>query len=596
MLYPQQNDKRNLLDLSGFWDFQMDPADAGQGEGWFHSLPAPRTIAVPASWNDQFQDTRDYLGTAWYRREFYAPSTWVDQRVYLRVGSANYAATVWVNGKLAGSHEGGHLPFACDVSELLAWDGPNTVTIMVDAELTGLRVPPGNVSGGLGGFFRGFPAAHFDFFPYAGIQRPVILYAVPQTHIADVTVVTEIDGTDGVVKLRVVQTGSPRSVPGEATLVGNRGCWEAPLDFAGGVAEVALRVPDARLWSPDDPYLYQLTLTLRDGDQVVDRYMLDVGIRTIAVDGHKILLNGKQVFLKGFGKHEDFAVHGRGLNMPLIVKDNALLKWVGANSYRTSHYPYSEEAMFTADREGFLIVDETPAVGLYFDDGDEGIATRLAMVKQQLGELIARDKNHPSVIMWSLANEPMIAKGGFGGVLGGQAAVAPQAGPFFRQLFDLARQLDPSRLVTVEAPIGPREVEWLHLCDVICLHRYNAWYSQSGRLALGLDELAKDLDEMYETYQKPIAITEFGSDTVAGWHSDPPEMWTEEYQVAQIRGFLQIADARPWMAGMHVWNFSDFKTGQAVLRPNGMNHKGVFTRDRKPKMVAHMLREYWAGK
>src|SRR5437762_736261 len=94
-------------------------------------------------------------------------------------------------------------------------------------------------------------------------------------------------------------------------------------------------------------------------------------------------------------------------------------------------------------------------------------------------------------------------------------------------------------------------------------------------------------------YKKPMAITEFGSDTIAGMHGDPPEMWTEEYQVEQLRGFLEIAAARPFMAGMHVWNFADFKTGQAILRTGGMNHKGVFTRDRKPKMAAHLLREYW---
>ena len=102
-------------------------------------------------------------------------------------------------------------------------------------------------------------------------------------------------------------------------------------------------------------------------------------------------------------------MHGRGLNVPLIVKDYSLLKWIGANSYRTSHYPYSEEQMMLADREGILVIDEIPAVGLMFEDGEENIQTRLDLCKQQMKELVARDKNHPSVIMWSVANEPFPA-------------------------------------------------------------------------------------------------------------------------------------------------------------------------------------------
>ena len=594
MLYPQQNDKRNRVDLSGFWQFQTDPSEVGEQDGWYDALPAPRTIAVPASWNDQFQDTRDYLGLAWYACEFYVPQGWQGQRICLRIGSANYATKVWVNGADVGEHQGGHLPFAFDISELVAWDRSNRVAVQVDGKLTAQRVPPGNIQGGIGGFMGGYPNASFDFFPYAGIQRPVILYTVPATRIEDVAVVTERDGADGLVKVRVTQVGG--DLPGKVSLAGEGATYEAPLTFAAGGAEAILRIPNARLWGPDDPFLYQLTLTLHDGTQIADRYTLDVGIRTIAVKGDKLLLNGQPIRLKGFGKHEDFPVHGRGLNLPLIVKDAALLKWIGANSYRTSHYPYSEEAMLIADREGFLIVDETPAVGLFFDDSEENIAIRLGQCKQQVTELIARDKNHPCVIMWSVANEPIVSQGGFAAMMSGQGKLHAAAKPFFTELFGLVRQLDPTRLVTVEAPIAGGYVDWFALSDILCIHRYNGWYSQSGRLALGLDALAKDLDQLYAAYGKPIAITEFGADTLAGMHGDPAEMWTEEYQVEVLRGFLDIAAARPFMAGMHVWNFADFKTGQSILRAGGLNRKGVFTRDRQPKMAAHLLRERWNDK
>jgi beta-glucuronidase len=601
MLYPQQNDVRNTLDLSGFWDFQLDPDDVGEKEGWFDALDAhhagcaPRTIAVPASWNELFQDTRDYLDTAWYAREFYAPQSWHGQKIHLRVGSANYAAKVWVNGQYVGEHHGGHLPFAFDVTDQVDWQASNTLAIQVEGKLTPTRVPAGNVQrGGAGGFMGSYPSTTFDFFPYTGIQRPVMLYAVPANHINDVTVVTEIaNGNNGIVKVTVTQEGG--DLPGHATLTGEHGTWDAQLSFAHGVGEATLNVPAARLWCPDDPYLYKLTVTLNDGDEVVDRYTLDVGIRTVAVDGGQILLNGEPIFLTGFGRHEDFPVHGRGLNMPLIVKDYSLLKWVGANSYRTSHYPYSEEQMMMADREGVLVIDEIPAVSLQFEDGEANIQTRLTQCKRQMEELIARDKNHPSVIMWSVANEPMppdmMKRFMGGGENDGDEGIAVGT-KFFQEMFDLTRALDPTRLVTLVGVMGG-PVEWLDLSDVVCINRYWGWYMQSGQLDAGAEFLAQELDGLYENMGKPIIISEFGADTVAGMHSDPPEMWTEEYQVEYLRRYLDVSAQRPFVAGLHVWNFADFKTGQAIMRAGGLNMKGVFTRDRRPKMAAHFLRERW---
>jgi beta-glucuronidase len=598
MLYPQQNDTRNRLDLSGFWDFQLDPDKEGEAQSWTKGLPEPRTIAVPASWNEQFQDTRDYFGTAWYVREAYVPQGWREQRVYLRVGSANYAARVWVNGAPVGEHEGGHLPFAVEVTDHLAWNAPNTFAIEVDAELSPTTVPPGNVRrgrGGMGGFGGSYPDTNFDFFPYAGLHRPVILYSVPPERVVDVTVVTEIEGDEGLVRVRVERNDGDGEGQLELSGGGRHGhgqTWQAALSFRDDVAEGTLRVPGARLWCPEDPYLYTLAVTLVEGNRVLDRYTLDVGIRTVAVEGDCLLLNGQPISLTGFGKHEDFPVHGRGLNVPLIVKDNSLLKWVGANSYRTSHYPYSEEAMRLADREGILIIDESPAVGLFFADGETNVQTRLALCKRYLDELIARDKNHPSVIMWSVANEPFPRS--FMRMMGGGDVEEGDDTPFFAELFDLVRALDPTRLVTVVGVMGG-PVEWLALSDVVCINRYSGWYMQGGQLEAGVKILAQELDALHEELGKPIAITEFGADTIAGQHSDPPEMWGEEYQAEMLGRYLDVAAERPYVVGMHVWNFADFKTGQAVHRMGGLNLKGVFTRDRRPKMAAHLLRTRWTG-
>jgi beta-glucuronidase len=604
MLYPQQNDCRNLLDLSGFWDFKLDPDEVGEREGWFNGLKAPRTIAVPASWNEQFQDARDYLGAAWYARETFVPEGWRGQKVFLRVGSANYRAKVWCNGVPVGEHTGGHLPFALEVTDQIQWGTPNRVAIQVENKLTPTRVPPGNATSAAGGFLSGHPNTSFDFYPYAGLHRPVLLYAVPEESIQDVTVVTShrrsgdapatgrrsITGRVSV----TVEKNNGSGGQGSVLLKGDNGEVEAALSFTGGVAEVELEVPDVRLWRPEDPFLYELTVLLREKGHIMDRYTLPVGIRTVEVQGDRLLLNGEPVFLRGFGKHEDFPVHGRGLNMPLLIKENELFKWVGANSYRTSHYPYSEEAMQLADKEGVLIIDETPAVGLTFDDGEANIQARLKQCKRQLRELVARDKNHPSVIMWSLANEPS-AGNPLEQLSGSEASKQREAGGvgFFTELFELARSLDPTRPVTVVAMMGS-PWSWIEPCDVACINRYWGWYTQSGQLDAGAAVLEQELDELHAALHKPILISEFGADTLAGMHSDSPEMWSEEYQVEMLRRYLDAAAQRPFVVGLHVWNFADFKTGQSIIRAGGLNQKGVFTRDRRPKMAAHFLRGRWA--
>jgi beta-glucuronidase len=587
MLYPIQNDIRNKLDLSGIWDFGTDPDEVGEHNGWFNGLSGARPMAVPGSWNDQYEDLYLYLGMSWYTRTTYIPQAWKDQRVMLRVGSANYWAAVWVNGQKVGEHEGGHLPFAFDITDVVTFDAANTIAIQVENHLKPTRVPSGNLGKSVFGVPSGFPNTTFDFYPFAGLHRPVVLYSVPQTHIDDITVATERNGTDGIVRVRATINADQDT--GRVILAGDGRMVEADVTFADGVAETTLVVPSARLWSTEDLYLYELTITTSS-----DRYTLQIGIRTVEVQGGQILLNGKPVQLNGFGRHEDFFASGRGLNLPLMVKDYGLMRWTGANSYRTSHYPYSEEEMMLADREGFLIIDETPAVSLQFDS-DENVAERLRMCLQQTEELIARDKNHPSVVMWSVANEPfppdwMARRSGED-----KSPIDPKTTEFFRTLIAHTRQLDATRPVTLVGVTGG-PAEWHALTDVICINRYYGWYEQGGQLDLALASLERELDAIWERHGKPVIITEFGADTLAGLHSQPAVMWSEEYQADFIRGYLELAARKDYVAGMHIWNFADFAAVQGTGRVGGMNLKGVFTRTRTPKMAAHVLREFWVNK
>jgi beta-glucuronidase len=586
MLYPIQNDIRNKLDLSGIWDFQIDPNEAGEREGWFNGLSGARPLAVPGSWNEQYEDIYNYTDLAWYVRRSYVPASWQGQRVFIRVGSANYYGTVYVNGVKVGQHEGGHLPFAFEITNQLRWSQENVIAISVENTLKPTRVPAGNMSTALGPF-ASFPRTTFDFFPFAGLHRPVVLYTLPQLAIDDLTVVTGINGADGVVTVSA-RLSAPAMAQGQLTLSGGPKPINATLTFTDGAAEATVLVPNARFWSDKDPFLYDLTVQTED-----DRYALKVGIRTIAVQGQHILLNGQPVQLNGYGRHEDFIASGKGLNLPLMVKDYQLMRWTGANSYRTSHYPYSEEEMQLADREGFLIIDEIPAVSLQFES-EENAAERLRMCLQQLDELIMRDKNHASVVMWCVANEPMpttLNLGNPGASAGGDPSVM-RGKQFLDTLLRRARQLDPTRLVTLVTVMGGPQ-DWMQECDVICMNRYWGWYVMGGELDKALGALEQELDSGWEQWHKPVIMTEFGADTMAGMHGLPNVMWTEEYQAEYIRGHLAVAARKPYVAGMQVWNFADFAAVQSIMRVGGLNMKGIFTRTRQPKMAAQVLREFW---
>jgi len=210
MLFPQSNSYRQTIELPDFWELRFDPDDTGLDENWPLGFDSGRPVAVPASWNDQFEEGRDFLGPAWYQTSFDLPWGWDGKRIVLRFGSVNYLAEVWLNGQPLGSHEGGHLPFEFNVTERVKLSG-NQLVVRVDGRLAFDRVPPGNVTGDLADFFPGHvgnhPQAQFDFFPYCGIQRPVLLYTTPINHLHDITVQTNVEGADGSVYVQVNKVG-----------------------------------------------------------------------------------------------------------------------------------------------------------------------------------------------------------------------------------------------------------------------------------------------------------------------------------------------------------------------------------------------------
>ena len=200
--------------------------------------------------------------------------------------------------------------------------------------------------------------------------------------------------------------------------------------------------------------------------------------------------------------------------------------------------------------------------------------------------------------MWSLANEPHTAKP--------EARAAYYAGDFpvsegssreaavaaFREQAELAHSLDPTRPITLVSHEGATEEAW-QFFDVISLNRYNGWYTQSGQIEVGTARLSREIDLVHERFPGPFILSEFGTDTIPGHHAEPPEMFSEEYQAAFLSAYIEMLNSKPFVVGQHIWNLCDFKTSQGVIRMGGYNYKGVFTRDRRPKLAAHRVRELW---
>ena len=592
MLRPQDTTTRETKRLDGIWSFAADPAGVGRVDGWWRGpLLDPRRMPVPSSFNDVLADPQlhEHVGDVWYQRQVFVPRGWVGQRIVLRFDAATHRAAVRIDENCVVEHEGGYTPFEADVSALVVPGAACRLTVVVNNELTWESIPPGIVEMLPDGSRR--QRQYHDFFNYAGLHRSVWLSTTPRAHIDDVTVTTAIDRGAGVVRY-AVRAVDADDITVRVLLRDAEGREVAAAEGADG----SLRVDNPVLWGPGHGYLYDLLVELIDEDVVVDTYPLPVGIRTVQVEGTQFLINGEPFSFRGFGMHEDHNVHGRGHDDAAMLHDFSLLAWIGANSFRTSHYPYAEEVLEQADRQGIVVIDETAAVGLNLGVGggmflggprttysDETIsATTQEVHRRAIEELIARDKNHPCVVLWSLANEP--------------ESHTDAGRTYFGPLFAAAREADPSR------PVGfvnmmfalPDTCTVTELADVVMINRYYGWYVEPGDLQAAERGLEAELEAWATTHGKPIIVTEYGADTLSGLHTTDASIWSEEYQVELLETYHRVFDRTEAVVGEHVWNFADFATGPSFMRVDG-NKKGVFTRDRRPKMAAHDLRRRWLG-
>ncbi|MFZ2121748.1 MAG: glycoside hydrolase family 2 TIM barrel-domain containing protein, partial [Gemmiger qucibialis] len=440
LLYPCASAARRVISLDGMWRFEFDPESNGMDAGWGVGLPKPISMPVPASFCDFFTDkeSREYCGDFWYETDFFVPGEWSGKDVAIRFGSVTHRARVFVNGVEVVNHEGGFLPFDANVTEIVRYNQYNKLTVLANNELNEYMLPAGQTNTLSNG--KKVAAPYFDFYNYAGIHRPVKLLALPKERVLDFEVTH-----------RLVDGGA--EVDYTVTTNGSHDVTVEVLDGTTKVAEASgktgtLKITNAKLWNVHAAYLYNFVIRITDGHAVIDEYFDKIGIRTFEVkDGH-FLLNGKPVYLRGFGKHEDSDIRGRGLDLATVKRDYELMKWIGANCFRTSHYPYAEELYQMADEEGFLIIDEVPAVGfmqstMNFLAANQGNGKKVGYFEKKttpkllenhkaaLTDMITRDKNHASVIAWSILNEPQCTSEG--------------TEAYFKPLFDLAHELDPQK-------------------------------------------------------------------------------------------------------------------------------------------------------
>ena len=594
LLYPCESSARRVVSLDGMWRFAFDPQGQGVDKGWTMALPESITMPVPASFCDFFtdKDSREYCGDFWYETDFFVPGEWEGKDIAVRFGSVTHHARIFVNGVEVTAHEGGFLPFDAAVTDIVRYNQHNHLAVLANNELNETMLPAGRTTTLSNGKKMATP--YFDFYNYAGIHRPVKLMALPKERVLDFSVVHSLSGTAADVAYTVATNGD----------------HAVCVDVYDGAEKVAhgdgksgtLHIENVKLWNVHAAYLYNFVIRITDGETVVDEYREKIGIRTFEIKDGNFLLNGKAVYLRGFGKHEDADIRGRGLDLATVKRDYELMKWIGANCFRTSHYPYAEELYQMADEEGFLVIDEVPAVGfmestMNFLSASQGNGKKVGWFEKEttpqllenhkaaLIDMINRDKNHASVIAWSILNEPQCTSKG--------------TEAYFKTLFDLAHEIDPQKRPRTYAIVMmslPNNSKGQQFADFISLNRYYGWYVMGGMNIVDAEAaFRREMDGWsMALHGRPMIFTEYGADTMPSEHKLPSVMWSQEYQNEYLDMNHAVFDSYDFVKGELVWNFADFQTTEGIMRVNG-NKKGIFTRQRQPKDAAFHFRARWTS-
>jgi beta-glucuronidase len=571
---------RTTISLNGKWQYIIDPYGTGyydyrmqekkeddRDAYWQSDIPKNKTdriefgysdkytLNVPGDWNSQDPKFLYYEGIVWYKRSFDFKKTGDDKKVFIYFGAVNYECDVYLNGKKLGVHKGGFTPFNFEIPTELLKEKGNYLVVKVDNKRYADEVPTLNT----------------DWWNYGGITRDVELVIVPQHFITDYSI--QLSKASLSTKEKVVEGWVKFNAP----LIENAVIEIPELKFKkiigvnGDSVAFNFVLPKVQLWSDVHPKLYQIILFSKN-DVIKDK----IGFRTIEVQGNKILLNGRQIFLSGICIHEEITPPGRRA----YSKADALhllkqVKELHGNMARLVHYPHNENMVRMADSLGILLWSEIP-VYWTIDFANEEV---LQKAKQQLNEIIIRDHNRASVIIWSVGNE---------------TPVNETRTKFMKELVATARQMDSSRLISaalqshtdngvivVDDPLGA-------YADIVSVNEYIGWYG-------GLPSDCRNAKWGIK-YDKPLFFSETGAGAMGGYHADSLTRWSEEYQQwyyrEQISMMKRMAAS---FSGLSPWVLNDFRSPRRnnPVYQQGWNKKGIYDRNGKKKKAFYVLRSYY---
>lgn len=538
--------------LNGWWNFGIDQYDTCIRSKWYEEkyrdpdgrlLPVDfsfdkwEKILTPSCWNLQKEQFFYYEGSAVYTRTF-GYLNHGEARVFLKFGAVNYETKLFLNQKYLGMHQGGSTPFYVEVTGNLK--ETNRILVVVNNTRKKSGVPNDNT----------------DWFNYGGIYRDVELIRLPETFIKDFRICLLPGGNFQKIQVNFSVDGGSRS--GDAVLDIPGLNLHAVISFNSGEGNAVFEV-SPELWSPENPKLYEVTLSYQN-DTVRDR----VGFREIKAVGTEIFLNGKPVFLKGICYHEESVTNGKAISEAEIGENILLAKELNCNYIRLAHYPHSEKAAELADELGIMLWEEIPVYWAIEFENQETYHN----AENQLTELMKRDQNRASVIIWSVGNENADTDARY---------------RFMSSLALKVKTLDPTRLVSaaclvdhVNLQIADRLAEHL---DVIGFNEYYGWYEPDFTKLVKIFENSKPV--------KPVIISEFGADARAGARGTVDDLGTEDCQLEIYRKQLATIAKIPYVKGISPWILYDFRCPRRLQElQNYYNIKGLLSADKKYRKPA----------
>ncbi|SHE91290.1 glycoside hydrolase family 2 TIM barrel-domain containing protein [Dysgonomonas macrotermitis] len=577
--------QRQIKSFNDGWQFSK--GEKMENERTMSSDNSWKTVSIPHTWNTDAYISKDYYrGVSWYRKSFSLSKEEKDKNLFLRFEGVNQSATVYINGKLVGEHKGGYTSFTFDISGFCNREGNNLLTVKVDNSLA--DIPP--ISG--------------DFSIFGGIYRDVWLVSVPQQHfdLSD-------NGSDGI----YIDTDNVSEKSGSYTVkstVVNNAPNKATIKVSYTVVDInrnIVKTEDIKysltpgqkktfsntyiieqplLWSPETPNLYTVEAVIKEAstNKILDIVRSPLGFRWFSFDGQKgFSLNGKPYKLRGICRHQDQMPLGNALTDEAHRRDMQLIKDMGANFIRISHYPQDKAIIEQCDKLGLLVWEEIPVIDIIPEEESFGDNCETA-----LREMIRQHYNHPSIIMWGYMNEILLVTQRKHKGLELDALVKRELA-LARRLENVLKEED-SRRYSVMAFHGSEtynQAGFQDIVDVVGWNLYQGWYSDN------LSQFDAFIKKQASDYpKKPKIISEYGAGSDRRIHSLQPQRFdfSIEYQQEYIEHYLPVIEREPYIAGATYWNFIDFGSAQRDESMPRINNKGLVYADRTPKDVYYYFK------